>query len=125
MYLKRGLSAAQVAERLGISKTAVLEKLHSLGIQGDASVGERMTNPKNYRASVVPYGYRKVDGQLVTNKKEMRICRLVVSACRWRGAVIAWNRQRVDVTQYQKLQRQRMGDHSMVRGILKRWHGKI
>ena len=39
---------------------------------------ERMTNPKNYRASVVPYGYRKVDGQLVTNKKEMRICRLVV-----------------------------------------------
>jgi hypothetical protein len=46
---------------------SVLEKLHSLGIRSDASIGERMTNPKNYRASVVPYGFRKVDGQLVTN----------------------------------------------------------
>ena len=84
MYLKDALSASQIADKLGISKTAVLERLHSLGIRG-APIAERMINPTNYRASVVPYGYRNVEGQLVANKKEVRICRLVVQLINERG----------------------------------------
>ncbi len=74
MYLARGLSAAQVRAKLGISKTAVLERLDNFGIRNAASIGYRIANPNKYRA-VVSNGYRKVDGQLVANKKELAICR--------------------------------------------------
>lgn len=125
MYLGKGLSAAQIAGKLGISKTAVLERLHTLGIRNVASLSERVTNPNNYRASVVPYGYRKVDGQLVANKKELRICRLVVNLINeqklsLQGAARELIQQNI---------RNRNGnvwwDHSMVRGIFKRWNGKV
>jgi hypothetical protein len=125
MYLGRGLSAAQVGAELGISKTAVLERLHTFGIRNEASKGARMTNPNNYRATVIPYGYRKVDGQLVANKKELRICRLVVKLI---------NEQKVSLQgAARELMRQNIKnrngnvwwDHSMVRSIFKRWNGKI
>ena len=79
----------------------------------------------NCRATVIPYGYRKVDGQLVANKKELRICRLVVKLI---------NEQKVSLQgAARELMRQNIKnrngnvwwDHSMVRGIFKRWNGKI
>ncbi len=125
MYLGRGLSAAQVSAVLGISKTAVLERLHTLGIRNEASKGERMTNPNNYRATVVPYGYRNANGQLVANKKEIRICRLVVQLINELGLSLNGAAREL----MQKNIKNRNGnvwwDHSMVRSIYKRWNGKI
>jgi hypothetical protein len=125
MSLKDGLSASQIAGELGISKTAVLEKLHTLGIRNVASTGERMINPKNYRAPVVPYGYRNIDGQLAANKKEVRICRLVVRLINDQRLSL----QGVARELMQKNIKNRNGnvwwDHSMVRGIYRRWNGKI
>jgi transposase len=75
LYLKKGLSAAQIAERLGCARTTVLERLRRQGIRKS---GGRMTNPDNYRLHEPPYGFSKVGGRLVPNKAEMRICRLIV-----------------------------------------------
>lgn len=125
MSLKDGLSASQVAEKLGISKTAVLEKLHALGIRNEASKGERMTNPNNYRAAVVPYGYRKVDGQLVTNKKELRICRLVVKLINEQKLTLQGTARTLMQQNIKNRNGNAWWDHSMVRGIYKRWNGKV
>lgn len=125
MSLKDGLSASQVAEKLGISKTAVLEKLHDLGIRNEASKVERMTNPNNYRAAVAPYGYRNADGQLVATKKEVRICRLVVQLINEQELSLNGAAREL----MQKNIKNRNGnvwwDHSMVRSIYKRWNGKL
>ena len=125
MYVKDALSAAQAAEKLGVSKTAVLEKLHALGIRNEASKGERMTNPNNYRAAVVPYGYRKNDNQLVVNKKEVRICRLVVELINEEQLSLNGAAREL----MQKNIKNRNGnvwwDHSMVRSIYNRWNGKF
>ena len=77
LYLKEGLSASQVAEKLDIGKTAVLNRLHALGIRRKAKK-QHLTNPENYRSRCVPYGFRKVDGRLAPCRKEMKICRLIV-----------------------------------------------
>jgi predicted transcriptional regulator len=123
MSIKDGLSASQVAEKLGISRTAVLEKLHALGIRNEALKGERMTNPNNYRAAVAPYGYRKVDGQLVANKKELRICRLVVRLINEQE--LSLNGTARDLMQKNIKNGNVWWDHSMVVSIYKRWNGKL
>ncbi len=77
LYLNKGLSAGQLASHFGVSKSFVLARLHSMGIREGLNAG-RSTNPENYRCHVAPYGYQVRDGKLVTNKAELRICRLVV-----------------------------------------------
>ena len=37
-----------------------------------------MTNPKNYRMPIAPYGFQRVN-KLVPLRKEIKICRMVVS----------------------------------------------
>jgi len=125
MCLGKGLSAAQVAAELGISKTAVLERLHTLGIRNVASIGDRMTNPRNYRASVVPYGYRKVNGHLVTNKKEVRVCRFVVQLINEQGLSLQGAARELMQRNIKNRKGNVWWDHSMVRGIFKRWNGKV
>lgn len=125
MYLGKGLSASQIGEELGVSKTAVLERLHTLGVRNAASIGERMTNPNNYRASVVPYGYRKVDGQLVANKKELRICRLVVKLINEQKLSLQGAARELMQQNIKNRNGNVWWDHSMVRGIFKRWNGKV
>jgi hypothetical protein len=71
--LKRG------AELGIISKTAVSELLHTLGIRNDAWKGARMTNFDNYCGSVVSYGYPKVDRPACSKQKVICICRLLVN----------------------------------------------
>lgn len=125
MYLKDSLSASQISDKLGISKTAVLERLHALGIRNADTKGERMTNPNNYRASVVPYGYRNIDGQLVANKKEVRICRLVVQIINERGLSLMGTARELMSRNVKNRNGNIWWDHSMVRGIYRRWNGKI
>jgi len=50
-------------------------KSRSLGIKNGSG---RRTNPENYRLHESPFGFSKRDNQLIPNRAEMRICRLVV-----------------------------------------------
>ena len=125
MYLREDLSASQISDKLGISKTAVLDRLHTLGIRNVASIGERMTNPKNYRASVAPYGYRIADGQLVANKKEVRISRLIVQLINEQELSLMGAARELMQRNIKNRNGNVWWDHSMVRGIFKRWNGKV
>ena len=75
-YLRNGLSAAQIAEKYGVSKSFVLAVIHRSGLT--TSKAGRSTNPANYRNNSPPYGYSVRDGKLVPNKSQMKICRIVV-----------------------------------------------
>jgi hypothetical protein len=77
LYLKKGLSAAQIGEKLGIPKQTVLNQLKREGIRLGTNKG-RLANPENYRLAYAPYGFSKKDGRLVPNKSELKVCRLVV-----------------------------------------------
>lgn len=77
LFVKTGLSAAQIAERYGVSKSFILSAIHRSGVKLGTKVG-RSTDPKNYRNNSPPYGYLIRDGKLVPNKSEMKICRVVV-----------------------------------------------
>ena len=75
LFLDEGLSAAQIAERVGLSKTAVLERLRRRGIR---NLLGRKTNPNHYRIHEPPYGFRKQEGRLAPCKPELKVCRTVV-----------------------------------------------
>ena len=66
----------QIADKIGVSKTTILNRLHSLDIRKKNRI---MTNPKNYRMPIAPYGFQRVNNQLVPLKKEIKICRRVIS----------------------------------------------
>lgn len=77
LYLGRGLSAAQVAAEIGLSKTAVIERLHNLGIRRT----RRGRDPDNYQfPKNPPYGYRVKDGRLVPDRQEMKTARRIVES---------------------------------------------
>ena len=73
MYLEEGLSASQLAEALGVSKSHIISRLRKEGI-GNGKRG-RMTNPSNYRHYNPAYGWKVKDGVLMPNKAELKICR--------------------------------------------------
>ena len=76
LYLQEGFSVQQIADKIGVSKTTILNRLHSLDIRKKNRI---MTNPKNYRMPIAPYGFQRVNNQLVPLKKEIKICRIVRS----------------------------------------------
>lgn len=63
LYLEKGLSMAQIARQCGIAKSVIVSRLAMLGISG-APISNRMTNPKNYRCPVAPYGYQAQEGRI-------------------------------------------------------------
>jgi hypothetical protein len=77
LYIKDGLSAAQIGEKLGIPKQTVLNQLRRDGIRLGSNKG-RMTNPENYRLASAPYGFSKKEGRLVPHKAELKVCRTIV-----------------------------------------------
>ena len=77
LYLKKGLSAPQIGEKLNLPKQTVLGQLQRDGIRLGTN-RRRMANPENYRLLYAPYGFSKKDGKLIPNKAELKICRLVV-----------------------------------------------
>ena len=78
LYLHDGLSAQQIANKTGLCKASVLARLHSLDIRSGRK-NQPLTDPKNYKATVTPYGFKKVNNQLVPCQREIKICRLIVS----------------------------------------------
>ncbi len=77
LYEKHKLSLKQISEKMGVSKNTVLKKLKGSYISRREK-GEAQTNPKNYRSPNPPFGFKVVDGRLVENKSEIRICKKVL-----------------------------------------------
>ena len=124
LYLKNGLSAAQIGEQLGIPKQTVLNQLKREGIRLGTNKG-RLANPENYRLAYAPFGFSKKEGRLVPNKSELKICRLVVQL-----------RNNSKMTFYEiarELERRRIKGrtnsiswtHATVGRIYRRWNQKI
>lgn len=123
LYEKEGLSAAQIAAKLDVSKTFVLTKLKAAGVSfGNSPV--RRTTPHNYRCPNAPYGYKKQAGRLVPNKAELRTCRLIVKLITDGWTTIAVARE-LARRQVKNRKDQVKWGHQTVNQIYKRWHGKL
>jgi hypothetical protein len=122
LYLKKGLSAAQIATKLEVSDSFVFERLRATGVRYSPS---RNLNPENYLCPTPPYGYKKRSGKLLPNKTELRVCRLIVQLIDHEKLTVAAVAR--ELTR-QKI-RNRKGTiewgHSTVKRIYNRWHGKI
>lgn len=124
LYLEKGLSAAQIGEKLGIPKQTVLNQLKRDGILKGGYKGE-LSDPTNYRLLYAPYGFFKKDGRLVPNKSELKICRMVVQLR---------NSSKLSFHEIaRELVRRRIKNrddsiswnHATIGRIYKRWNGKL
>lgn len=76
LYLEKGLTTSQIAERVGLSKAAILARLHQMGIRKQP---DRGLQSDNYRFSNrVPFGKRLVEGRLIDDRRELKAARLIV-----------------------------------------------
>ena len=71
LHTQGGLSAHQIAARIGVSRTAVLAALAKLGV-----VCERPHNGHALKGQV-PFGWDLGDGRLVKNGGEQQVIRLI------------------------------------------------
>jgi hypothetical protein len=123
-YLKRGLSAAQIARHFGVAKSFILARLHGIGIREGVSSG-RSTNPENYRCRVAPYGHSIRAGKLVPNKSELRLCRTVVDLIRRSGLSPTAVAKELGRRGLKNRAGRTSWDHSTVRSIYSRWKDKL
>lgn len=77
LYQEKGQTTNQIASRFKVSRSVIICRLRELGIN-EGQTNARSTNPKNYRCRIPPYGFALSAGQLIPNRLEMKICRLVV-----------------------------------------------
>jgi hypothetical protein len=76
LYIKKRLSAKKLAVELGLSKAAVLRRLHHLGIRKETVSEFAKEHPRPVtRAS---FGFRIVDGRLVPDRQEQKVARFIV-----------------------------------------------
>jgi len=85
-WVSDGLSMRQISERLGTSKTWIIDELKKHNIKVPHT--GRMTNAENYRHNTAPFGWRVQNGQLSPCQKQQRVCRLVVQ---WREEGFSFN----------------------------------
>ena len=120
LYVQKGLSASQIAEKIDSSKQMVLSRLRKAGIRNYPNKGR---SPDNYRFRNPPYGYKVVKGRLLLNSRETKICRLIVGL---RNKGMPWNRIAKELNSRQITSRKRTPwGHFMVQIIYNRWKGKV
>lgn len=73
-YTEDRLSCYQIADKTGLSKTAVIKRLNETGTKNR----HRGRDQNNYRFRNPPYGFKVVDGKLVQSRQELKIIRLIV-----------------------------------------------
>ena len=75
LYTNNGLTVNQIADRVGLSKAAVIGRLKEAAV----TCGQNGRSEENYRfAHNPPYGKKVVDGKLITNRVEMKVVREVI-----------------------------------------------
>jgi hypothetical protein len=119
-----GQSYAQIARKFGVAKPVIISRLGGLEIP-KSNRENRVTNPQNYRCRVPPYGYAIRDGKLVPNKRELRICRLVVELMGRQGKGLSETVRELESRQFLTREGKKYWDHSSVRNIFNRWKDKI
>lgn len=124
LYLKEGLSAAQIASRFGVSKSVIVSWVNRLKI-GSKSAQGRMTNPNNYRHHNPPYGYKVKDNKLALNKSEMKMCRMVVELMGRKKVGARETARELTVRGYKNRRGKTTWGHLVVQQIFKRWKDKL
>lgn len=124
LYEKKGLSAKQIAQELGVSKTFVIDKIRHLEIVKQAA-GNRQTNPENYRFHNPPYGYQVKDSKLVLNSSELKVCRLIVDLLGHQGWSVKRTAEELQQRGFKSRQGSDVWHHTFIRSVFKRWHGKL
>ena len=76
LYLNRGLTAAKIASQIGLSKSEVLRRLHSVGIRRETLKDAVMEVPRPVIRA--PFGQRVVAGKLVDDRRELKTARHIV-----------------------------------------------
>ena len=123
LYLQNGLSAAQIAEQYGVSKSFVLAVIHRLGVN-TGKVG-RSTDPNNYRNNSPQYGYAVRAGKLVPNKSEMKICRMVVELRGRRGLSTNQVAKELEKRGFKNRKGRTIWNTNTILNIFERWKNKI
>ena len=120
MYLEEDFTASQIADRLGISKQAVLARVRRTGVRNAQAKGRSSTN---YRYRNPPYGLKVLNGTLVPDRREMRVVRQIL---RLRGNGYGWMQIVKDLNASGILSRRRKPWRRMgVKRVHKRWVGKV
>lgn len=123
MYYSRGLSAAQNAAELGISKSCVMDRIKKFELKVPRK--GRQMNPDNFRHPNPPYGYAAKKGKLVLNKQEIRVCRLVVQGIRDRGLGYREMARELEKRGIKARNGKIKWSHYMTTNIFKRWKEKL
>jgi transposase len=119
-----GQSYAQIARKFGVAKSVIISRLGGVDIPKTMQE-KRATNPQNYRCRVPPYGYAVREGKLIPNKRELRICRLVVELMGRHGKGTSETVRELERRQLLTREGKQHWDHSSVRNIFNRWKDKI
>ena len=124
LYQEKGLTANQIASRFKVSRAVIFCRLRELGIN-EGQIAARSTNPKNYRCRVPPYGFAISAGQLIPNRLEMKICRLVVQMVQREGKGHTETARELSRLGYKNRSSSATWDSKTVFNILKRWKDKL
>lgn len=122
LYLEEGLSAAQIADQIGCSKSTVLARLWKHGIRNFRT---HQTHPKNYRQPQPPYGYAVREGKLVINRRELKVCRLVVNLREREKKTFSEIARELAEKKIKNRRGEISWQHVTVANIFKRWRGKL
>ena len=126
LYLVEGLSATQIADRLKTPRSTIHSLLRRHGIRKEQLEG-CSTQPDNYLAPNPPYGFKVEAGRLLIDRKEMKVCKLIVELRRnqnWDWSAIAKELSRRQIPTRRNDEGTRWHRH-IVRAIFERWHSKI
>lgn len=122
LYVESGLTASQIAEQVGLSRPAVLARLHQMGIRKTQDKGQA---PDNYRFTQrIPFGKRLVAGRLIDDRKDLKTARYIVEL-RQRQS-LPWNEvvRKLNLQGY-KTKKGLPWKIGTVRMVFERWQGKL
>lgn len=112
----------EIAEQVGLSKAAVLTRLHQMGVRKMQGKGQATDN---YRFTQrVPFGKRLVAGRLLDDRKDLKTARYIVELRQRQG--LAWNDvvKKLNLNGY-RTKKGLLWKIGTARMVFERWRGKI
>jgi hypothetical protein len=93
--------------------------------QGIRNGTGRKTDPENYKLHDPPYGISKKNGKLVTNKSEVRVCRMLVELRDRQGKSIIEIGRMLEARGLKNRKGLVAWNYGTISRILQRWIGKL